>query len=67
MKNKLQELPSFSILLDRQLVNVFQNAINAGYFTTFCHCWRPASDNSEILESPPESGRFGNYALTQVW
>ena len=27
---------------------LFQHEINAGNFTTFCHCWRLAGDNIEF-------------------
>ena len=36
----------------------FHNEINAGDFTTFCHCWRSTGDNIEMLESPAECRRL---------
>ena len=39
----------------------FQNEINAGDFTKFCHCRRSARDNTEKLESPVKYERLGNY------
>ena len=41
----------------------FQNEINAGDLATFCHCWRLAGDNFEMLESLMQCGRHGNYAI----
>ena len=39
-----------------------QDEKNARDFTTVYHCWRSEGDGPEMLESPAESGRPGNYA-----
>ena len=38
MMNEQCELPNSSIFLDRLFLVIFQNVINTGDFTTFCHC-----------------------------
>ena len=35
---------------------------NAGDFFRFCCCWSSAGDKFEMLESPAECGRLGNYS-----
>ena len=60
------ELSIFSIFSDRQLLAVFQKAINAGDFATICHCWKSAGSNIEMLESPAEFERLGNYMFNMI-
>ena len=40
--------------------------IKSGDFRTFCHFWRSAGHNTEMLESPAECGQLGNYAFV-IW
>ena len=46
---------------------LFQNKGDARDFTTFWHCCMPAGDNTEMLESPVEYGKLGNYAMCNYW
>ena len=61
MTNGQFELPSSIYFQIYNFWVFFENLINAGDFTTFCHCWRLIGDRIEMLESTAECGRLVNY------
>ena len=45
------------------MLETVQHFVIAGDCTTFCHCWRLAGDNIEMLESSAECERLHNSQI----